>query len=228
VSADRFALVIFDCDGVLVDSELITNRIFAQMLNELGIPVTLADMLETYVGRSMRQCIETIERQLGRSVPEDFLDRYHARTTAALRAELRAVAGVEAALSAIKIPYCVASSGSREKMHTTLGMTGLMPRFRGKLFSVEDVAQGKPAPDIFLYAARSFGVVPQACAVIEDSPAGVAGAVAAGMRVYGYCASTPAALLLAAGAHCTFDRMSRLPGLLSAAAELLAPQPGAR
>jgi HAD superfamily hydrolase (TIGR01509 family) len=228
VSADRFALVIFDCDGVLVDSEFITNRIFARMLNELGVSVTLADMFETYVGRSMRQCIETIERQLGHSVPESFLEQYHARTTAAFRAELRAVAGVEAALNAITIPCCVASSGSREKMATTLGITGLYPRFRSKLFSADDVAKGKPAPDIFLHAAKCSGVAPQACAVIEDSPAGVAGAVAAGMTVYGYCASTPEARLLAAGAHYTFSSMSKLPGLLGAAIELPAPQRGAR
>jgi HAD superfamily hydrolase (TIGR01509 family) len=220
MNAKRFALVIFDCDGVLVDSELISNRIFAGMLSELGISVTLADMFESYVGRSMRQCIETIERRLGHSVPGNFLEQYYARTATAFRAELTAVAGVEVALGAITIAYCVASSGSREKMRTTLGITGLYPRFHGKLFSAEDVANGKPAPDIFLHAAKCSGVAPQACAVIEDSPAGVAGAVAAGMTVYGYCASTPAERLRAAGAHCTFDSMSKLPGLLGAAVEL--------
>jgi HAD superfamily hydrolase (TIGR01509 family) len=210
----RFALVIFDCDGVLVDSEPITNRIFTGMLNELGIPVTLEEVFEKFVGKSLAQCREMIASMLGREVPEDFVRQYHVRTAAALKSELKAVAGIEATLESIRMPYCVASNGSHDKMQTTLGITGLLPKFQGKLFSVSEVARGKPFPDVFLHAAAKSGVAPAVCAVIEDTPTGVAAGVAAGMTVYGYCAHTPAQRLIDAGAHYTFDRMSDLPDLL--------------
>jgi HAD superfamily hydrolase (TIGR01509 family) len=211
----RFELVIFDCDGVLVDSELITNRVFTGMLNELGIAITLEEVFEKFVGRSLTQCLEMIAGLTGRKVPEDFVRRYHLSSAAALKSELKAVPGVEAALESIQIPYCVASNGSHEKMQITLGVTGLLPKFKGKLFSVSEVARGKPFPDVFLYAADKSGVAPRACAVIEDTPTGVAAGVAAGMTVYGYCAHTPAQRLIDAGAHHTFDRMSHLPQLLT-------------
>jgi HAD superfamily hydrolase (TIGR01509 family) len=212
----RFALVIFDCDGVLVDSEVITSRVFAKMLNELGIAVSMEEVFEKFVGRSMAQCLDMIAGLLGREVPEDFVHQCHLRTTAALKSELTAVPGIEAALETIRMPYCVASNGSHEKMQTTLGVTGLLPKFKDKLFSVAEVARGKPFPDVFLYAAKKSGVAPSACVVIEDTPTGVAAGVAAGMTVYGYCAHTPAHRLIEAGAHCTFDRMSDLPELLRA------------
>jgi HAD superfamily hydrolase (TIGR01509 family) len=217
MNPSRFALVIFDCDGVLVDSELITNRIFASMLNELGIPVTLDDMFEQFVGRSMATCLEKIAGLLGRPVPEDFVHQYHARTNAALRSGLKAVPDIDTVLDEINVPYCVASSGSHEKMQTTLGVTGLLPRFQNKIFSVTDVARGKPFPDVFLYAANKLGFAPSNCAVVEDSPAGVAAGVAAGMTVYGYCALMPQHRLQEAGAHYTFDNMRELPRLLSEA-----------
>jgi HAD superfamily hydrolase (TIGR01509 family) len=214
----RFALVIFDCDGVLVDSEPITNRVFTKMLNELGVEVSREEAFEKFVGRSLAQCLEMIAGLLGREVPADFVRQYHQRSATALKAELKAVPGVEAALDAIQLPYCVASNGSREKMQTTLGITGLLPKFEDKLFSVSEVARGKPFPDVFLYAAGKSGVAPSDCVVIEDTPTGVSAGVAAGMTVYGYCAHTPAHRLIAAGAHGTFGRMSDLPELLLDAA----------
>jgi HAD superfamily hydrolase (TIGR01509 family) len=213
----RFGLVIFDCDGVLVDSELITNRVFAQMLNELGIAVTLEDMFERFVGRSMPQCLELISELLGGPVPQHFAAEYQTRTAAALRSELKAVPDIEAVLASIGTPYCVASSGTHGKMHTTLGITGLLPQFLGKMYSVTEVAQSKPFPDVFLHAARRQGVLPADCAVIEDTPTGVRAGVAAGMTVFGYCALTPKQRLIEAGARHTFGRMRDLPGLLSAA-----------
>ena len=214
----RFALVIFDCDGVLVDSELITNRVFTKMLNELGVAISKEEAFETFVGRSMAQCLEIIARLLGREVPADFVREYHQRSATALESELKAVQGIEAALAAIRVPYCVASNGSHEKMQTTLGLTGLLPKFEGKLFSVSEVARGKPFPDVFLHAAAKSAVAPADCVVIEDTPTGVSAGVAAGMTVYGYCAHTPAHQLIAAGAHGTFGRMSDLPELLLDAA----------
>ena len=217
MSQNRFGLVIFDCDGVLVDSELITNRVFAGMLNELGIPATLEDMFERFVGRSMPQCLDLITKMLGRPVPPHFVEEYQTRSAAALRSELKAVPDIETVLAGIRVPYCVASSGTHEKMQTTLGLTGLLPQFRGKMYSVTEVAQSKPFPDVFLYAARRQGVAPADCAVIEDTPTGVRAGVAAGMTVFGYCAMTPKQRLIAAGAHHTFERMRDLPGLISGA-----------
>ena len=209
-----FDLVIFDCDGVLVDSELITNRIFVRMLNDLGLQLSLDDMFEQFVGRSMPQCLELIEGMLGRSVPEDFERHYRERSAAALKAELKAVPGIEGVLDALDVPFCVASSGTHEKMNTTLGVTGLLPQFRGRMYSVTEVANSKPAPDVFLHAARESGVQASACAVIEDTPTGVRAGVAAGMTVFGYCALTPRHRLAEAGAHHIFERMRDLPDLL--------------
>ncbi len=213
-TGNGFSLVIFDCDGVLVDSEVITNRVFTQMLNELGLRVTDSDMFDKFVGRSMGQCLELIGELMGRDVPEDFVSELDQRSAVALARELTAVPGVEQVLDALRVPYCVASNGTHEKMQTTLGITGLLPRFQGNLFSVSDVARGKPFPDIYLHAAAKYGMPPSACAVIEDTPTGVAAGVAAGMTVYGYSAHTPPARLIAAGAQRTFNRMSDLPILL--------------
>jgi HAD superfamily hydrolase (TIGR01509 family) len=207
-------LVIFDCDGVLVDSELITNRVFARMINELGVQVTLEDMFEQFVGRSMAYCCDLIAHMLKKPIPDDFVEQYRIRTTAALHAELEPVPGIESVLDELSergVRFCVASSGSHEKMRTTLGITGLLSRFENKLFSVTEVANGKPAPDVFLHAAKKTGVTPSRCFVVEDTPTGVIAGVAAGMTVFGYCALTPAHRLIEAGAHHTISEMSKLP-----------------
>jgi HAD superfamily hydrolase (TIGR01509 family) len=136
------------------------------------------------------------------------------RSAAALHSDLKPVAGIEAALDAMRVPFCVASNGTHEKMQTTLGITGLLATYSGRMFSVTDVARAKPFPDLFLHAAARCGAQPSRCAVIEDTPTGVTAGVAAGMSVYGYCALTPSRRLVDAGAHCTFDSMDRLAGLL--------------
>jgi HAD superfamily hydrolase (TIGR01509 family) len=210
----RFALVIFDCDGVLVDSEPISNRVLLQKLHEVGLALTLEEVYARFLGRSMQHCLELIGQLLGRAVPADFAEDYQARTTAAFTAELTQVAGITAVLDTLEIPCCVASSGDHSKMRTTLGLVGLLPRFAGRLFSVTEVAHGKPAPDVFLHAAQRCGARPEQCLVIEDALAGVAAGVAAGMTVYGYAARTPAALLRAAGAHRVFIDMAELPQLI--------------
>jgi HAD superfamily hydrolase (TIGR01509 family) len=207
----KFELVIFDCDGVLVDSELITNRVFAKMLNELGIPISIEEMFERFVG----QCLEIITDLLGHPVPDGFVEDYYARSRAALQRELKAVPDIEMVLAALDSPFCVASSGTHEKMQTTLGVTGLLPLFSGKIYSITEVPRSKPFPDVYLYAARQQGIAPAACAVIEDTPTGVSAGVAAGMTVFGYCALMPKHRLIEAGAHHTFERMRDLPALIS-------------
>jgi HAD superfamily hydrolase (TIGR01509 family) len=211
-----YQLVIFDCDGVLVDSERITNQVFAELLGEVGLAFTLEDMFEHFVGHSMAQCLDKITALLGKPPPADFVATYRARTRRALETDLRPVPGIAEALEQITIPWCVASSGEHEKMRLTLGVTGLLPRFEGKLFSVTEVERPKPAPDVFLYAASCCRVAPIDCAVVEDTPTGVEAAVAAGMTVFGYAALTPRRRLHRAGAHHLFEHMSELPRLLSA------------
>jgi HAD superfamily hydrolase (TIGR01509 family) len=209
-------LVIFDCDGVLVDSEPISNRIFTDMLNGIGLRATQEETMRDFVGRSMSACMAIVAERLGRPAPEDFVPTMQARTFAAFREGLHAVAHVEDALDALDaagVPTCVASSGEHEKMRTTLGITGLLPRFDGRLFSATEVPRGKPAPDLFLHAASRMGAEPSRCAVIEDSPVGVRAAVAAGMRALGYAARGQHAQLREAGAT-AFDDMRELAGLL--------------
>jgi HAD superfamily hydrolase (TIGR01509 family) len=213
----RTRLVIFDCDGVLVDSEPVANRTLGHMLRELGLDLTQEQIFEHFVGYSLPHCLRVIEGMLGHPPPENFLRDLQARTFAAFKTERRAMPGIEQALDALDalgIPYCVASSGDHEKMNTTLGITGLLPRFAGRIFSVTQVARGKPAPDIYLFAAAQMGVEPADCVVVEDTPPGVQAGVAAGMTVFGFCAFTPAPKLRAAGAQRTFDEMQRLREML--------------
>ena len=211
----RFELVIFDCDGVLVDSERITNQVFCTMLNELGLSVALGDMFEHFVGQSMRQCLELVSAMYNTSLSESFVEQLRLRTTEALKNQIKPIPGVADALKVISIPYCVASSGEYDKICLTLGTTGLLRYFENKIFSVSDVKRPKPAPDIFLHAAKQLSTEPSRCAVIEDTPTGVRAAVAAGMHVFGFSANTPEYKLKEAGAHVLFSEMQLLPRLLN-------------
>jgi HAD superfamily hydrolase (TIGR01509 family) len=214
-STTRFDLVIFDCDGVLVDSELISNRIFAEMLVKLGAAVTLADMFERFVGHSMDYCLDLVREMLGREVPAGFVAEYRERTARAFAEQLQPVPGIDEALDALTCASCVASSGDHAKMRTTLGLTGLLERFEGRLFSVTQVPRGKPAPDVFLFAAGQMGASADRVAVVEDTPTGVAAGTAAGMTVFGYAGRTPAHRLRDAGATSVFSEMRDLPNLLA-------------
>ncbi len=220
VPGRSFDLVIFDCDGVLVDSERIANREFAVLLQEIGLTFTLAEMVETFVGNTMGRCVEIITERLGHAPPDDLLDRYHAMIRVALERELQPVDGIVAlldALDAAGVPYAVASNGEHAKMNTTLGVTGLLPRFAGRRFSASDVARPKPAPDLFLHAAGQVGVAPPRCVVIEDSPLGVAGACAAGMSVIGYADLMSPTRLREAGARAVVHHLSAVAPLLGLA-----------
>jgi len=207
-----FDLIIFDCDGVLVDSEPVANAIFARVLEEeCGLRFSLEEMFDRFVGRSQAQCLQIVEDLTGEIPPSGLADRYKREINLELANSVVAVNGIETVLQHIDIPYCVASSGSHDKMKTTLGKTGLAKYFNDNIFSSSEVAQGKPHPDIYLYAAESMGVLkPAHCLVIEDSPIGVKGAVAAGMTVFGYAELMKADKLRAAGAHLTFDKMGNL------------------
>ncbi|MFE6176043.1 HAD family hydrolase [Streptomyces sp. NPDC056464] len=212
----RYELVIFDNDGVLVDSEPISNRLLAAYLTELGHPTSYEDSIRDYMGSAMHRIHDLVLERTGRRLPEDFDDVFHRRVFAAFERELKAVAGagdVLEKLVADGVPFCVASSGSHERIRVGHRTTGLDRWFDdSRVFSSQDVGRGKPAPDLFLHAAERMGVAPERCVVVEDSPLGVQAAVAAGMEVYGFTAMTPAARL--AGAHQLFSDMGELADLL--------------
>jgi HAD superfamily hydrolase (TIGR01509 family) len=230
----RPSLVIFDCDGVLVDSEPIANAVFAEHLGRIGIALTLEQTMARFMGRSLKSCMEDVAAELRHkklpepaNFPGDFLNAMQIDTFAALQTQLQPVLGVAAAIDAIEaqgIATCIASSGDHAKMKITLGQTGLLNRFGSRIYSATQVAKGKPAPDLFLFAAAQMGFAASQCVVVEDSPFGVEAAVAAGMRAMAYCAITNFNEMLARpgvqGASQAmlvreFQSMDMLPGLLS-------------
>jgi HAD superfamily hydrolase (TIGR01509 family) len=208
-------LVIFDCDGVLVDSERLGVRIDVQVLAKLGWVMTEREVIERFMGRTDAYMTAEIERYLGRSLPADWDEEFTPLYRAVFDAELTPVDGIVEALDLIVLPTCVASSGTHERMRYTLGLTGLYDRFAGRIFSATEVAHGKPAPDLFLHAAARMGVDPAACAVVEDSRYGVQAACAAGMRAFGYAGGLTAAAVLEECGATIFTDMRELPGLLT-------------
>ncbi|MGD6752857.1 HAD family hydrolase [Streptomyces sp. BH105] len=212
----RYDLVIFDNDGVLVDSEPISNTLLAGYLTELGHPTSYEESLRDYMGAAMHRVHDVVLERTGQRLPEDFDEVFHARVFAAFERELEPVDGIVEVLERLTadgVPYCVASSGSHERIRVGHRKTGLDKWFGDeRIFSSQDVGRGKPAPDLFLYAADRMGVPPEKCLVVEDSPLGVQAAVAAGMDVYGFTAMTPADRL--ARADELFDDMRELPRLL--------------
>ncbi len=203
-------LVIFDCDGVLVDSERLSHLVLQQMLEEYGTAITLQETLEHFMGTSTERCLAVLGSLIGRPAPLDFLASFRDRTFEAFRTSLHPVPGAAEAVANLKTHFCVASNGPREKMRFTLGHTGLLPHFEGRIFSAEDVSRPKPAPDLFIHAARAMSAAPKDCLVVEDSPTGVTAAKAAGMRVAGYAAMGHAKKLRDAGADIVFRDMREL------------------
>jgi HAD superfamily hydrolase (TIGR01509 family) len=208
-------LVIFDCDGVLIDTERIAVPIDVEVLTELGWAITAEEVVERFLGRSEADCTREIEEHFGRPLPTLSLDtdeRYREAFERAL-APVEGVVDVLDTLDRNAVTTCVASSGTHEKMRFTLGLTGLFERFEGRIFSVEEVSMGKPAPDLFLHAAATLRVDPERCAVVEDSPFGVQGALGAGMAAYAYAGGlTPLKRLAIPGAT-VFQHMEELPAL---------------
>ena len=215
-------LVIFDCDGVLVDSEPIAFQSDNDMVRSLGLDWTYEQCIQKFLGRSTKSCVELIEAEMGRKVPEGWLEAWHEAMHESLRrVAVPPVPGIFAALDALeaaRVPYCVASSGEMEKMEITLGSSGLMPRVTGRIYNAAMVARGKPAPDLFLHAAKSMGAQPADCIVVEDAVAGVIAGVAAGMRVMAYAAAAYVDRegMRRAGGE-LFEDMAALPRLIGVA-----------
>jgi HAD superfamily hydrolase (TIGR01509 family) len=198
--AHDFELFIFDCDGVLVDSEPIINRAHAEVLTACGYSITEQELVGRFCGMSDPDMLDIIEREWGRALPISYGERVGFMIESGFRQSLAAIEGVAEMLDGLQVPVCVASSSAPEQIRRKLELTGLLARFSQNLFSATMVARGKPAPDLFLYAAQQLATAPDRCLVIEDSPAGIDAALAAGMTAIGFCG----------GSHCGPEHGTRL------------------
>lgn len=199
----KFDLVIFDCDGVVVDSEVITTQVLIEMTAELGLIFDEGKVFKTFIGRSNKSCEEALEKELGYRPPEDFFQDFHNRVFARYETDLKEVKGIRALLEhlqKIEIPYCLASSGDFAKIRKGLSTCDLLDYFEGRIYSAQEVKQGKPAPDLFLYAANSMNTPPDNCLVIEDSKPGVLAGKTARMDVIGFAERSCSKTLEEAGA----------------------------
>jgi HAD superfamily hydrolase (TIGR01509 family) len=208
-------LLIFDCDGVLVDSEVLSCRIDAEFLTEIGVPYTAEEIAQQFLGVSLKTMISRIEAERDCKLPEDFAEQLNRVLFARFETDLKPIEGVREAIRSLPYPRCVASSSTPQRVALSLRVTGLADLF-DNLFSSTQVARGKPAPDLFLHAAAQMNVNPTECVVIEDSAAGVQAAVAAGMRVIGFtggghCGPDHAGKLRQAGAPLVLQQMAALP-----------------
>ena len=207
-------LVIFDCDGVLVDSEPITNQIFLDILQSYGLSIPHEEFVAKYVGSGMSVVKALLHQHHHFTLPDDFFSTFNVLSIEALEKKLKAILNVERAIDGLRVPYCLASNSSPEKVRLMLKKTQLFDRFDGKIFTSSLVAAPKPAPDIYLHAAKANGVSPDNVLVIEDTHIGVTAAVAAGMKVFGYTGTFPAEKLINAGATNTFSDMKDLKALI--------------
>lgn len=209
----RNKLIIFDCDGVLVDSETITNQVLVDYVNEFGVGISLERALELFRGGALADWIHYVKVEHRIDLPPEFQSNFRHRMKIAFEKELTAVPGVEELIHSIEAPICIASNGPLEKMATTLKVTGLNKYFGENIFSAYQINKWKPDPSLFLHAARTMGIEPENCTVIEDSPRGVEAATAAGMKSYGFDVYGKTKDLTENGAH-LFTKMEDLIGKL--------------
>lgn len=212
----NYSLVIFDCDGVLVDSEGIHNKVDAEYITEFGLPMKAEECRSLFKGKQINDIVEYIEQESGKRIPHSWMFDFGFKVADAFRKELKVIEGVSDVVRTLVDgghEICVGSQGSVEKMHMTLDITDLLGFFEGRIFSSRQVKRGKPFPDLFLHAAKTLGHAPERCVVIEDSVTGVKAAKAAGMDVFGYAADENPGALSGEGAH-VFTDMKELPGLL--------------
>lgn len=207
---NNFELLIFDCDGVLVDSERVSNQVFLGMLAELGVQMSEAQLIQEYVGMTITDCLQLIAQRYSIEFPASFRGDLDQRSLEVYQQKLTAIPGVRQVIENLGMPFCLASNSTPDKIVLMLKLVGLYDFFQGRIFSATQVEKPKPAPDVYLLAASSQGVAPEHCLVIEDSPTGVRAAKSAGMTVLGYAGLFAASRLLAAGADAVFYDMHDL------------------
>lgn len=215
-AGSQYDAVVFDCDGVLVDSEALAMGVSHRLLGELGLHYDLSEMTQRFVGCSSRFFRETVEADLGRALPADWDARSGREMAEALRRDVTAIDGIEDVLPAVSLPIAVASNSGHERIRLSLRMVGMLDRFDPKIASAEDVAEGKPAPDVYLRAASLLGVDPVRCIAIDDSRFGVLAAYRAGMRVLAFEGGGQIPERPQSDRVTAFDDMRRLPALLDA------------
>ena len=218
----NFDAILFDCDGVLVDSEVLTNHVICDTLTAYGATIDFATTMQRFLGRSLRENAPLVAELIGRPAPESFFTDFFRDRDAALAARVEPITGAATMLARVAAsgkPFAVASGADVHKMGITLGRCGFKDYFAGRMFGCDDVAHSKPAPDVYLLAASKLGVDPRRCVVIEDTPTGTRAGVAAGATVLAYAGAAHAdtAALFAAGATAVFIDMTKLPDLLGLA-----------
>lgn len=211
----RLKLIIFDCDGILVDSEPISTRIFTNMLNEIKISITPQQTEHLFKGKSMVDCCRIVEQKFDKTITSQFLKNFRERTFSAFKEELKPIPGIRKVLKSLDFPRCVASSGPLNKIELNLQITNLRSYFKNNIFSATDLGKGKPAPDIFLYAAKKMQTRPENCVVIEDSLTGVKAGLAAKMQVFFFKNMEHRSVFSNSNQVKFFDKMTELPHLIS-------------
>jgi HAD superfamily hydrolase (TIGR01509 family) len=209
----KYKCIIFDNDGVLIDSESISNRVMVEMAKEVGAAIDLEYAMKHFSGVSLQSTMDYVEKKAGKKLPDDFEQEFRKRTFELFKTDLKPVKGVKKLLDKITVPCCVASSGPREKLELSLKVTNLLPKFENRIFSCYDIGVWKPNPDIFLYAAGEMGFKPGECVVIEDSLAGVKAAKSGGFDVFGFVNERNKKEFEELGAT-VFSTMEELAGLL--------------
>ncbi len=184
----KYKCIIFDCDGVLVDSEPIGNQVMIDMANALGADIDLKYAYQHFKGKSLNSCMQQIEQRINKPLPSYFEKDYRTQSFERFKREIKPVEGILEVLKDLQLPYCVASSGPETKMRLNLEVTGLLPFFESRIFSCYQIQKWKPDPAVFLWAAKTMGFLPEECLVIEDSTTGVEAALSGGFNVFGFTA----------------------------------------
>ena len=209
----EYKCIIFDCDGVLVDSETITARVFQKMAKELGLDLDFESAIEEFVGTSMKSNLQFIDENIEGDLPVTFEKEFRERTYQAFKTDLKPVKGITSLIEKLRVPFCVASSGPIEKIRLNLSLVNLLANFEDKIYSSYDIGSWKPDPGIFLHAASSMGFAPEECVVIEDSTSGIRAALAGGFKVYALANEEKEMTLEHLGAI-AFENMKELERLL--------------
>lgn len=210
----NYKCIIFDCDGVLVDSETISAKIFQEMAREIGFDLDYETAVEQFAGTSMSENLKFIQDNIEKELPQDFEKEFRKRTYEAFKSDLHPIDGIHDLIKKVNVPFCVASSGPVEKIRINLSSAKLLSKFEGKIFSSYEIGTWKPEPGIFLYAAEQMGFEPDECIVIEDSSAGIKAAIAGGFKVYALANSKKKDIFEKLGAH-VFENMLELGSLIN-------------